>query len=148
MAVLMAVFMLAALGSGLRHHVLLVPVVIHEIHRMAAGMIFATMPFPMHPMLGRHPQVNRFRRRRSGRWRRNQHRLRHNDLGLRILADVNAAVHAGLAELNGDSYIGRLGGKCGKSAAGCGESDSFHSPDPFDEWNSDVEESCLSRSLS
>ena len=126
MTVLPTVLPVAASLWALRHDVLLVPVVIDEIHRVRARMIFMAMLLPAHPMTGRHPQVSRLRGRCGGRWRRNQDRLRRNDLGLRILANVNAAVHARLAKLNGDADVGRLRSTADKRAAGRCENDSLH----------------------
>jgi len=66
----MALLVVASLGSAFAsQHVVSVPDVIDEIHRLSTGVVFAAVPFPVFPMLQRHPQIDRLRRwDRRRRW--------------------------------------------------------------------------------
>ena len=101
-----------------RHHVPLVPGMIDEIHRVAASVVLAAMPFPVQAVLGRNPQVHGFGRRHSGRPALDDQGLGCDQLRLRILADVDAPVCTRLAELDRYADIGSTRRQANRDRAG------------------------------
>src|SRR5215470_5675836 len=82
-----------------------VPVVAHEIDRHAARLIFAAVRGPISAVLVRHPHVDRLRRRTDNTRPLADHRLRHDDLRLRKLADIDAPRNDGRAKTNAYSLL-------------------------------------------
>jgi hypothetical protein len=83
-------------------HVLLVPLIAHEIDRHTAGVVLATMTAPVLSMSRWDPQINRFDNPRfDSAHRRDDHRLRRVDhWRLGPVADIDTPVHPGLADLD------------------------------------------------
>ena len=98
-----------------RVHVV-VPAVPDEIDRLAAGVIGATMPGPVPRMPRRYAQIER--RGRIGRRLVDDDRLRVDDLRWRVVADLDAAVVARLADIDGDVDIPCM---CGNGGERCGD---------------------------
>jgi hypothetical protein len=112
--------------ASVRHHVVPIPNMIDEINRMSARVVLLAVPVPVLPMLDRNPQIHGLRRRYGPRRRRNDHRLLHDHLRLRILSDVDPPEHSRLAELDRHTDIGRSSSRHqADPARGYGE-DSFH----------------------
>ena len=91
----------------LRYIDIIIPPVTHEIDRLAASIIFAAVLAPFFLMTGRHVQVNRLIDN-TGRSMPNHDGLCVNELGLRVVSDVNAAIKAGLADADRHTDIGCL----------------------------------------
>jgi len=98
---------LAILRLMMRHIDIVVPPVTHEIDRLAASIIFAAVLAPFFLMTGRHVQVDRLINN-TGRSMPNHDGLCVNELGLRIIIDVNAAIKTRLADADRHTDIGCL----------------------------------------
>ena len=86
---------------------------------------------PVLLVAGWHIQVHRLLVHRHGRMV-NDDRLRINHLGLRKVANVNAAIHPRLVHPDGHAYIG-LGKSRSQGASGQGKCyDFFHDSSPID----------------
>lgn len=91
-----------------------VPLVPHKEDPLAAGVVFAAVLAPMFGMAGRYAQIDR---RTIHRYPLDYHRLTIDHLRLRIVANVESAIKAGLADADGNTDIGREcrrggGGEC------------------------------------
>src|SRR4029079_16853201 len=87
------------------------PALLHEVHRLTAGGVAAAVALPVTLMLHRHVQVHRplvdgVRRRRDDDRLRVDHRWR------RLIADVDAPVHARLADAERHADVGGREGRC------------------------------------
>src|ERR1019366_849909 len=80
-----------------------VPVVLHEEDPLAAGVVFAAVLAPMFGVARRYAQIDR---RAVHRHPLDCHRLTIDHLWLRIVADIESAIEAGLADADRDSNIG------------------------------------------
>src|SRR5712671_2302272 len=95
-----------ALAMAMTRRVLIgVPVVLHEEHAAAAGVIFRAMPAPVLLVAGRNVQVDRrlvheFRRLRDYHRAGVDYRWR-----LRVVADRDLAVEAGLVDADRDADV-------------------------------------------
>src|SRR5687767_12714001 len=76
--------LLAALDAG--HHVLVVPAVLDEVDRHAAGPVTLAMFAPVLAVARRNPQIDRLRRDRHHPRPRDDHRLRRHEHRLRETA--------------------------------------------------------------
>jgi len=83
-----------------RHVLRVIPIVLHEIDRPAAGMVLSAMPAPVSFMSRWHVQVNGLQDNVLGRLHRHD-RLCINDRWRRNIADVDLSVEAGLANTDG-----------------------------------------------
>ncbi len=92
------VFMLLSIAA-------LNPVFAHEVHRLSAGVVAGTVPAPILLVFARNVQIDRPLMNRHGA-RLDDHWLRIDHGGLRVVADVNATVDAGLIDANRDADIG------------------------------------------
>jgi hypothetical protein len=91
----------------LRHIDIFVPPVAHEIDRSAAGIIAVAVSAPVFRMTGRHAHVDRLID--NAGWHGPDHDgSRVNELRLRIVSDVDAAIKAGLADTDGHTDIGSV----------------------------------------
>lgn len=106
-AVLIALVLSMALDPRLlmRHIDILVPLLAHEVDRLAAGIIFAAVLFPILGMTGRYVQIDRFLDDMNRR-RPDHDGLSINHLRPRCVPDVKAAVKARLADAYGHPDIG------------------------------------------
>ena len=104
--VLLAVSFAVPLALAL-HHFAVVPAIVNEVNRDAAGLVAVAVFVPLLAVARRHPKIDRLLS--YAHWP-HQHRLRHDDLRLRKSPDVDASVNAGLG--NADRYaninVGRL----------------------------------------
>ena len=108
----------AVAGAVARRVFVGVPAVLHEQHALAAGMVIAAMTRPMLDVARRHAQVDR-RRLDIAHRALHDDRLAIHHLRLRIIADVDAAVEARLADAEGHRDIGgERGGGQGQQAGG------------------------------
>ncbi|MDV7394456.1 hypothetical protein RZS08_23945, partial [Arthrospira platensis SPKY1] len=83
-SVVVASALAAPLALAARVHVVLVPVVLHEDHRHAAGTVAAAVLAPLLAVAGRHPHVDRLHRAADHHpRRRHDHRLGDDHLRLR-----------------------------------------------------------------
>src|ERR1035437_3280831 len=81
------------------------PLFLHKIDRLAAGVVMLAMLGPVLLMRRRHVEVNGFHLHGHLRWR-NDHRLRIHHHGRGDVADVDAAIHAGLVDVDGNTDVG------------------------------------------
>jgi hypothetical protein len=88
-----------------------VPPILHEIDRLSTGVVLVAMLAPVLRLAWRHAQVDRLAYHLCRRLL-NHDRLPVDNARLREVADVNAAIEAGVANLDGYANIG---GKCGSS---------------------------------
>jgi len=82
---------------------LVVPAILNKIDPFAAGILFPAVFAPVFCMTGWHMQVDRL----SGRNPMNQARFPICQSRLEVVADVDAAIEAGLADVDGYAHIGR-----------------------------------------
>ena len=82
----------------LRHIDALIPVILDEVHRRAAGTVAVTVLVPVFDVLGRRMQVD-WSRTIGGRL--HDHGLTVDQLRRRVPAHINAAVEAGLSDADG-----------------------------------------------
>ena len=98
---------LAILRLMMRYIDIVVPPVTHEIDRLAARIVLTAVLAPFFLMAGRHVQVDRLVNN-TGRSMPNHDGLCVNELGLRVVSDVNAAIKARLADADRHTDIGCL----------------------------------------
>lgn len=79
------------------------PLLLHEIHLLAASVVAVTMFFPILPMPWWHIKINRLVLHRH-RLPHNDHRLRSHQHRLRVIADIDSAINARLMNTNRDPY--------------------------------------------
>jgi len=87
-----------------------VPVVLHEVDPLSAGFVFVAVLRPLLGVSRRHAQVAR---RTIHPHPFDDNRPALDDLRLRIAADVQPSIEAGLADAHGNTHIGR---ECGSGA--------------------------------
>ncbi len=109
MAIIMMLATTPAVALAVARHVLmLVPVILHEIDRLATGVVLAAMLAPVLSVTRRYVEIDRLAYHAQGH-RLDHDRLRVDQLRLREVADVDAAIEARLADLHRYTDIG---GKC------------------------------------
>src|SRR4051812_38705558 len=109
---------------------LLHPAFLHEVHRLAAGVVLVAMLGPLLLVTRRHVEVQRLLLNDHG-LARDDHRLRDNHRRRRRRADVDAAVDAGLDHRDGDADVGlRLRAGRGKGGGGKDGEMAFHGLSP------------------
>jgi hypothetical protein len=91
-----------------RHIFIVVPPILHEIHSLITGVISMAMFTPVAGMARRHAQVDR-RSLDITHWAFDDHRLAVHQLRRRVIADIDAAIKAGLANADGNPDIGGKG---------------------------------------
>src|SRR5450759_1483844 len=91
-----------------------VPVVLHKEDPLAAGVVFAAVLAPMFGVARRYAQIDR---RAIHRHPLDCHRLTIDHLWLRIVANIEPAIEAGLADADRDSNVG---GECRGGNGGSG----------------------------
>ena len=91
----------------LRHIDIVVPPITHEIDRLAAGVIFAAVLFPVFFMSGRYVQVD-WLGNTTGSSLSNHDGSCVNEFWLRKVSDVNVTIKAGLADADRHADIGCL----------------------------------------
>lgn len=102
----------------MRHHLILVPLVLDKVHRLPAGAVSRTMLSPVSGVAGRYAQIQRLRGH-GHRRTLDDDGLRVDDHGLRKAADVDTPVKAGLAHLDRDAHVGRQGGLSDEGREAC-----------------------------
>ena len=75
------------------------PLFLHEIHRLAAGVVAGTVLAPVLLMARRHVKVDRLALHQH-RGRCNDHRLRVDEHRLRVVANVDTAINPRLIDSN------------------------------------------------
>jgi hypothetical protein len=81
-----------------------VPVMPDEVDRLAAGVVLAAMMAPIALIPGAHMQIDR--RRQFAALNANTHDGRAIDeAGRRRVADINASVESGVAQVDGDPHL-------------------------------------------
>jgi hypothetical protein len=97
-----------------RNILAVVPVVLDKVDAFPAGIVFVAVLAPMFGMAGRHAQIDWW----AIRWSAIDYNgLGVNHLRLRIVADVNLSIEAGLANTYGYADIAR---ECRSNKAGRG----------------------------
>lgn len=99
-AVILAITMLFLVT---RNILVVVPVVLHKVDPLAAGIVFAAVLAPMFGVARRYAQIDR---RAAHRYPLDDYRLTINHLWRRIVADVEPSIEAGLADADRDSNVG------------------------------------------
>ncbi len=104
---LLAMFFAMLLGIRLlmRNIDIVVPFILYEIDRMAAGVVLAAVLAPVLRMAGRHMHIN-WLINDTDRYGMNHHRSCVDEFRLGKTADVNAAVKARLVDTDRDSNVG------------------------------------------
>lgn len=105
-----------------------VPVVLHKVDPLAAGVVFAAVLAPMFGVARRYAQIDG----RAAHWYPLDYsRLMIDYLWLRIAADVESAIEAGLADADGNTDIVRecRGGDGGSNYRRCDQK-TFHFESP------------------
>ena len=98
---LVVVISMASMLSTIVGHIdIVVPLVLHEIDRPVAGVVFAAVLAPFFLVSGGDMEVDRFLYDVNGS-RADHDGLGVNHLGSRRVADINLSVKAGLADANG-----------------------------------------------
>jgi hypothetical protein len=119
---------LAMLFLVTRHILAVVPVVLHKVDSLATGVVFVTVLAPMFGVARRHAQIDR---RTVHRYPLNDYRLAINDLWLRVAANVDSAIEAGLANTHRDGNVGSLSWEGHASCGYCGrDQKTFHVESP------------------
>jgi len=126
---LLVTFFVPVLSLILRDVYLVVPFILYEIDRPAAGVIFMTVFAPFFCMAGRDMEVDGFLMHMGG-WRLNDSWFGVDYLGLRVIGDVDVSVKAGLADCDGYANVGGLSGGCGNND-GDDNQNAFHIWAPF-----------------
>lgn len=78
-----------------RNVLVVIPVVLHEVDPLAAGVVFAAVFAPVFRVARGHMQIDR---RAVNQYPLDYNRLPVDKLRLRIIADVEAAIETGLAD--------------------------------------------------
>lgn len=81
------------------------PLLLHKIHRLATGVVVHAMFAPVLLMARRHVKINRLAHNGNGLLN-DDHRLRIDQHGLRIIADVDTPVNAGLVDPDRHAHVG------------------------------------------
>ena len=105
MFIAMTLFLTSAVHLTVAWHVLfVVPAILHEIDRLPAGVVLVAVLAPVLLMARTYVQVNRLAC--YARWRTlDNDWLSVDQLRLREIADIDAAIEAGLADLDGYADI-------------------------------------------
>jgi hypothetical protein len=90
-----------------RDILVLVPVVLHKEHPLAAGVVLTTVPAPMFRVARRYAQIDR---RAVHRYPVDGYRLAIDHLWLWITANVESTVEPGLSDADGNADVRREGG--------------------------------------
>ena len=83
-----------------------VPILLYEVDRLTTSVVLAAMLSPVFSVAGRDMEVNRLAHDANG-YRLNDYRLRVDQLRRWKIADVNATIEAGFANVNRHAYFGR-----------------------------------------
>jgi hypothetical protein len=112
-----------------RNILVVVPVVPHKEDPLAAGVIFSAVPGPMPAVAWRYAQIDRFA---FYLYPLDYSRLSIDHLWLWIVADVESAIEAWLADANRNSNVGSKcrGGSSGSSYCRCDQK-TFHVESPI-----------------
>jgi hypothetical protein len=111
-----------------RNILAVVPAILHKEDPLTAGVVFVAVLAPMFGVARRYVQIDR---RTVRRYPLDCYRLTIDHLRLRIVADVESAIEAGLADANRDSNVGSecRGGDGGSGYCRCDQK-TFHVESP------------------
>ena len=92
------------------------PLFLHKIHRLPAGVVAHAVFPPVLLMTWRHVQIDRLADNCNGLLD-DDHRLRIDQHGLRIIADIDPPVNAGLVDADGHAHAGLRDCSCADQCA-------------------------------
>jgi hypothetical protein len=114
-----------------RNELAVVPVVLHKVDPLVAGVIFVAIPGPILAMARGYAQIDRFA---LYHYPLDDSRVTidHSRRRIRIIANVESAIEAGLADANRNSNVGSecRSGNGGSSYCRCNQK-TFHVESPF-----------------
>jgi hypothetical protein len=105
--VMLSALILVITRLMMRNIDIIVPLIPHEIDRLAASIIFAAVLAPVFLMTRRHMEVDRLSNN-VNRCGPNHNGLCVNELGLRKVSDINATIKTRLADTDRHTDIGCL----------------------------------------
>ncbi len=103
--VALALLLLVLVVAVVRDVDVVVPILLHEVDRLTTRVVLAAMLPPIFRVAGRDMKVNRSAHN-ANRYRLNDYRLGIDQLGRWNIANVNATIVPGFADVNRHAYFG------------------------------------------